>query len=119
MLRKCLKDESRDEQESEREREGVRKRERGSEAIKVYDAAAAVRQKCHQVLHESAGGNEDCATEVLNQPAPTAMAAIDKPQRDSESERERERLTLLHSEWVGKGRARAKIPSRLIASSCV
>lgn len=38
-------------------------------AIKVYDAAAAVGQKCHQVLHESAGGNEDCATEVLNQPS--------------------------------------------------
>lgn len=52
-------------------------------AIKVYDAAAAVGQKCHQVLHESAGGNEDCATEVLNQPEPTAMAAIDKPERES------------------------------------
>lgn len=77
--------------EHEREREGERKRERGSDAIKVYDAAAAVGQKCHQVLHESAGGNEDCATEVLNQPAPTAMAAIDKPERDSESGSEIER----------------------------
>lgn len=43
------------------------------------------------MLHESAGGNEDCATEVLNQPAPTAMAAIDKPERDSESGSEIER----------------------------